>query len=159
MITRTETTTELIARLRRHAADYGNGKTQNFLEVCADCGRAATVIEELLAQISMDEIRKEKAAASSDNTALPTRADVLRMAAEAVSGEREQTHGKPENNFAVIAALWAAYKGAEFSAVDVAVMMALLKIARIKSGHGSIDSFADLAGYAACGGELFAKEG
>ena len=37
---------------------------------------------------------------------------------------------------------------------DVAMMMALLKVARIKSGGGTVDSFVDLAGYAACGGEL-----
>lgn len=34
------------------------------------------------------------------------------------------------------------------------MMMSLLKIARIKSGGGTGDSFVDLAGYAACGGEL-----
>ena len=34
-----------------------------------------------------------------------------------------------------------------------AMMMALLKIARIAGGSGTRDSFIDLAGYAACGGE------
>jgi hypothetical protein len=38
--------------------------------------------------------------------------------------------------------------------VDVAMMMALLKIARIQSGTATEDSFVDLAGYAACGGEI-----
>ena len=42
--------------------------------------------------------------------------------------------------------------------MDVAVMMGLLKIARIKTGNGITDSFIDLAGYAACAGEL-ATEG
>lgn len=37
---------------------------------------------------------------------------------------------------------------------DVAMLMALLKIARICSGTGTADSFVDLAGYAACGGEI-----
>lgn len=32
--------------------------------------------------------------------------------------------------------------------------MALLKIARIQSGTATEDSFVDLAGYAACGGEI-----
>ena len=32
--------------------------------------------------------------------------------------------------------------------------MALLKIARIRTGVGTPDSFIDLAGYAACGGEI-----
>ena len=34
------------------------------------------------------------------------------------------------------------------------MMMALLKIARIKSGTATEDSYIDLAGYAACGGEI-----
>lgn len=36
---------------------------------------------------------------------------------------------------------------------DVAMMMALLKVARIKAGDKA-DSFIDLAGYAACAGEI-----
>lgn len=36
---------------------------------------------------------------------------------------------------------------------DVAIMMALLKIARIASGNYKVDSYIDLAGYAACAGE------
>lgn len=37
---------------------------------------------------------------------------------------------------------------------DVAALLALLKIARIATGHGKSDNWVDLAGYAACGGEL-----
>lgn len=33
-------------------------------------------------------------------------------------------------------------------------MMCLFKIARIATGHGKADNWVDLAGYAACGGEL-----
>jgi hypothetical protein len=33
-------------------------------------------------------------------------------------------------------------------------MLALLKIARIASGHAKEDNWIDLAGYAACGGEI-----
>ena len=33
-------------------------------------------------------------------------------------------------------------------------MMALLKIARIAGGNAKADNWIDLAGYAACGGEL-----
>ena len=86
-----------------------------------------------------------------------TRAEILEKAAAIVNGEREQAYGKPEDNFATIARLWSAYRGIDFDAIDVAMMMALLKIARIGSGHGSLDSYIDLAGYAACGGEIFAK--
>lgn len=83
-----------------------------------------------------------------------TRADILDKAKECVCGQREQDYGKPEDNFATIAAFWSAYKDTEFSAEDVAVMMALMKIARIKTGTSTDDCFVDLAGYAACGGEI-----
>lgn len=85
------------------------------------------------------------------------RADILEKAKACVCGEREADYGTPEDNFKRIAALWSAYKGTEFSAVDVAMMMALLKIGRIHTGGGTEDSFVDLAGYAACGGEISKK--
>lgn len=86
-----------------------------------------------------------------------TRRDILREAEKCVCGHREQDYGTAEDNFATIAALWTAYKGVTFSALDVSMMMALLKIARIKNGGGSGDSFVDLAGYAACGGEIWGE--
>lgn len=83
-----------------------------------------------------------------------TRPEILQKAEACVCGHREQEYGSPENNFQTIADLWRAYKGIDFTAVDVAMMMALLKIARIQSGTTTEDSFVDLAGYAACGGEI-----
>lgn len=84
-----------------------------------------------------------------------TRAEVLDKAKECVTGKREESYGSPEDNFAKIANLWSAYVGCfEFSSVDVAMMMALLKIARIGTGTETDDSFVDIAGYAACGAEV-----
>lgn len=83
-----------------------------------------------------------------------SRTDILDKAKAIVTGDREQQYGKPEDNFAIIAGLWSAYKGVSFTPLDVAMMMALLKIARIRTGVGTVDSFVDLAGYAACGGEI-----
>lgn len=86
------------------------------------------------------------------------RAEILDKAKKCVCGERENDYGTPEDNFKQIAALWDAYLGYHVTPTDVAVMMALLKIARIKSGNGgTMDCFIDLAGYAACGGEIAAK--
>ena len=88
-----------------------------------------------------------------------TRPEILDKAKECVCGQREQDYGSPEDNFNVIAELWSAYKRIHFDAQDVAMMMALLKIARIKSGTATEDSFVDLAGYAACGGEIAGRKG
>lgn len=83
-----------------------------------------------------------------------TRAETLDRAKQCVCGQRENEYGSPEDNFRSIAALWSVYKNTDFTATDVAMMMALLKIARIKTGTATEDSFVDLAGYAACGAEI-----
>lgn len=91
-----------------------------------------------------------------------TRADILHAAEKCVCGQREQDYGTPEDNFETIARLWKTYLrracvdeagGVYIDANDVAMMMALLKIARIAAGGGKADSWIDLAGYAACGAE------
>ena len=94
-----------------------------------------------------------------------TRDEILIAAQRCVSGGREQDYGSPENSFKVIAALWNAYLAGDFldeiapedaiiKPKDVAAMLALLKIARIASGNAKEDNWVDLAGYAACGGEI-----
>ena len=85
------------------------------------------------------------------------RLETLKAAAECVCGSREEDYGRPEDNFAVIAALWTAYTGTDVTPKDVAMMMALLKIARAKAGSKP-DTYVDLAGYAACGAEISARE-
>ena len=103
------------------------------------------------------------------------RKDVLDKALKCVNGDREQDYGSPENNFRTIAEMWSAYLSAApcmeepetgiagvvreqktvvLDPFDVAAMLSLLKIARIASGHAKEDNWIDLAGYAACGGEL-----
>ena len=113
-----------------------------------------------------------------------SRAGILDRAKRCVCGQREQDYGTPESNFQLIADLWNDYLGItsyvleleeylmdlkdkgiaieinvpEHKAIspeDVSMMMALMKIARIRNGGGSGDSFVDLAGYAACGGEIW----
>lgn len=82
------------------------------------------------------------------------KADFLRRAQKCVCGGRDSDYGTPEDNFGTIAKLWTIYRGTTFTAKDVAMMMALLKIARIRNGRYSADSYVDLAGYAACAGEI-----
>lgn len=100
-----------------------------------------------------------------------TRLQILAAAEKCVCGDREQDYGSPENNFRAIGELWEiylrekcvcvaeppmgpAYFEVTINPEDVAAMMALFKIARIATGHGKADNWVDLAGYAACGGEL-----
>lgn len=81
------------------------------------------------------------------------RTSVLNEANKIVNGERTNTYGGPEDSFRTIANLWRAYYGKPFTTADVAVFLALLKVARLKNSPGHRDSWVDLAGYAACGAE------
>lgn len=92
-----------------------------------------------------------------------TREEILAAAKQCVCGDRDQDYGSPETSFNMIAALQEPYlrqkcvnpDGDVFIiGADVGAMMALFKIARIAAGHGKADNWIDLAGYAACGGEL-----
>lgn len=108
------------------------------------------------------DIREAVEKHSEDAKRKLTRADILHAAEKCVCGQRETDYGTPEDNFETIAGLWKTYLsracvdeagGVYIDATDVAMMMALLKIARIAGGSGTRDSFIDLAGYAACGAE------
>ena len=89
-----------------------------------------------------------------------TRKQILESAQKCVCEDREAEYGTPESNFKLIAELWMIYIRAKYgfdlylSADDVAMMMALVKVARIATGSPKADSYADLAGYAALAGEL-----
>lgn len=87
-----------------------------------------------------------------------TRSEILDKAKEIVNGQREQDYGAVENNFGLIGQLWTVYLDHLVTAADVANMMCLFKIARIKTGRGTEDSYIDAVGYMACGGEI-ATEG
>ena len=111
---------------------------------------------------------EERAQTTEDTSKLNNivwREGILDEAKRCVCGKREQDYGTPQNNFATIADFWNTYLGGRLSpdnpinSHDVGIMMALLKIARIKSGGtaaGSMDNYIDLAGYAACAGEMYA---
>jgi hypothetical protein len=82
------------------------------------------------------------------------RQQTLERAAECVLRDRAATHGGVEDTFGLIAGLWSAYLDRPMSGHDVAALLALLKIARLRGNPGHEDNWVDLAGYAACGAEL-----
>ena len=89
-----------------------------------------------------------------------TRKEILDAALKCVNGDRDEQYGSPETSFEAIANFWNVYlremSGDDIclGAKDVAVMMSLFKIARITTGQSKDDNWIDLAGYAACGGEI-----
>jgi len=82
-----------------------------------------------------------------------TRKECLEQAMGCVLCDRNNEYGRPEDSFGVIANFWSVYLGRKVYPHDVAMMMSLLKIARIKANKGYADGYIDLAGYAACGAE------
>lgn len=85
---------------------------------------------------------------------------VLLEAEEAVCSDRNKDYGDPEDNFDDIARLWSAYMRSDgcgdyafppFTRADVAVLMMLVKVARMKTSPELKDHWVDIAGYAACG--------
>lgn len=84
--------------------------------------------------------------------------DICITAADLVIGAREDQHGNKTENFTNIAKLIGAYLDIEISAVDVAMIMVLVKMARTKTGDFNIDDFIDMVGYAACGAEIASKK-
>ena len=82
------------------------------------------------------------------------RGETLEAAKACVCQNREQEYGAVENNFAMIADLWSVYLAVEITPVDAAMMMNLLKTARIKTGTFKEDSFVDACSYIACAAEL-----
>lgn len=87
------------------------------------------------------------------------RKSILDDAEQCICSDRNVQYGEPEDNFKAIAELWSVYLGKPISANDVGVMMALLKIARIKSSHDyKADSYIDAVGYIACAAQCAEKE-
>lgn len=87
------------------------------------------------------------------------RQEILEMAKKCVCEDRNQSYGEPESNFERIARLWSDYLNHSVTPVDVANMMVLFKVARVQRDMGrgtgfNMDNFIDIAGYAACGGEI-----
>lgn len=82
------------------------------------------------------------------------RAEILDTAKRLVTADRERDHGDPHKTFEQIANLWTTYLDVPIVAHDVAVMMTLLKIARIKANPGNQDSFIDACGYLSLSAEL-----
>lgn len=82
------------------------------------------------------------------------RETILDTAKQCICADREAEYGTPQENLGRIAALWSGYAAHDFTAHDVAIMMALVKVGRIASGKVKQDTYVDMAGYAALAGEL-----
>ena len=85
--------------------------------------------------------------------------NIIQNAGRAVENVKAKEHGDKKENFKVISELWESYLNVTVTKEDVAMLMALMKIGRMKtkSAPHNDDNFIDAIGYLAIAGE-FSKE-
>lgn len=86
------------------------------------------------------------------------RAKVLDRAKELTCGPRNQTYGDPYDNMSDTAKLWSAYLGVDVLPHQVAVCMALIKVARTMKTPNHMDSHDDAAAFMAMAYECVLEE-
>ena len=80
------------------------------------------------------------------------RDEILQTAQALINGERASEYGDAKQNFQDIADLWSVFLGRPTTRQEVAVCMVLVKSARLMKSNKE-DSWVDICGYAALGGE------
>ena len=78
---------------------------------------------------------------------------ILEEANKLIGGDRNDDYGDKLTNHKNFAALWSIFLRKKITAHDVAMCMALVKVARLMHAHKK-DSYIDLAAYAAIAGEI-----
>lgn len=93
-----------------------------------------------------------------DDLAPDPKRTLLDAATKIVTGDRRRDYGGALDNHDQVAALWRAYlrdrPASDITAEDAAVMMVLVKIARLSTSPAHYDSQVDIAGYAAVMNEI-----
>ncbi len=82
--------------------------------------------------------------------------EILKEAHDLIGADRHKDYGDKLTNHTNIAALWSIFLRKKVTPHDVAVCMALVKVARLMHQHKK-DSYVDMAAYAAIAGEIEAR--
>lgn len=139
----------LMRRKSDHTAIIDHGVKQTHMS-----------IENITAAASQDYPKNQEAQLRA---AITPRAQILNEAMKITHHDRNANYGNPEDNFQNIANLWNAYltvsrpMAAVLTPADVAVMSMLIKVARLGNNPVHHDSAVDIAGYAACLGDIQAS--
>jgi hypothetical protein len=105
-----------------------------------------------------DGRRRHHEAALVAQMSVPPRAECLRRAEALTCGPRVADYGDPVINLSRVAAMWSAYLGHPITGQQVAVCLALLKIARLRASPDHQDSHDDAAAYLAIAWECAVHE-
>ena len=144
-----------LVRKQVKAAEYNAAKAELEAESTASATSVSVPATGLSAEVETSYLE------TNDLPPAPvevvTRSSILSTARSYITRDRQADHGDAEDNFSRIAGYWSLHTGVTLTATDVAVMMALLKVARIKQNPQHVDNWVDGAGYFACGGEIANK--
>lgn len=123
---------------------------------------------------AMGENLRSKIAAVNATIEKNKRGKILMQALDIINGDRQDTYGKPEDSFELIAEYWNSYlirlqknilekngfNPKEYKLVNmldckgVAEMMMLFKIARMSGQKPNLDNYLDLVGYAGIAADM-----
>lgn len=79
---------------------------------------------------------------------------ILQAASNLINGERKAAYGDVAEAHSRIAAIWSALLGHPVLPAQVPLLLAGMKLARLAHDVEHVDSWIDVAGYAALGGEM-----
>lgn len=82
------------------------------------------------------------------------RGNILDEAKRLINNDRQKDYGRPEINHTRIANLWSAFLETDITPAQVAMCMSLVKVARLIESPKHLDSYVDMAAYAAIAGEI-----
>jgi hypothetical protein len=108
---------------------------------------------------------KPEPADADDKVDFTHRSRCLETANNLITGDRNRQYGSPIADFSATAGMWTEYlaerllPGVKLEPHDVAAMMVLLKVSRLRVSPGKEDHWVDIAGYAGCGMECAILEG
>lgn len=103
--------------------------------------------EKPMAPISREEWDKKVDSLEAKPPRQVALGDCLDEAKACITGERQDQYGNPEDSFALIADYWRTYLNQPVTALDVAHMMILFKVARCQGQEPKRDNYTDICGY------------
>lgn len=131
----------------------GLSAREQYLDLC---GELPPEVKQGRLKARMDALVKM---ASENQTTSQRAGAICATAADLVNNDRNAVYGDAEQNFTETGALWAVVFGHEVTAEQVAICMALVKVARLIKTPNHADSWTDGVGYLALGGGIASKPG
>lgn len=133
-------------------ACHNSNKPKEALEHGQKAVALAPWIDRLQENVNFYKLRATAQSTEQDKQML--RGDILKEASRLTHGDRNKNYGDPLTNHQRIAALWSVFLEAEVTPEQAAIMLALVKVARLIESPDHLDSFIDGAAYFAIAGEI-----